>query len=87
MTAPRELKNKWFGELRVVKRVGTFTYAWAGQDVKVSAYLCRCKKRHEEVRSLASLRVTGDATRCKQCRSRKRLTLIDPPKRRRAKVG
>lgn len=81
MSAERALKG-WYGELRIVKRVGTMIYKWAGQDVAVSAYGCRCKKGHREVRSAASLRLTGEGTKCKQCRSAKRLRLTDPPKRR-----
>lgn len=76
------LLHGWYGELRIVKRVGTMVYKWAGNDVPVSAYACRCKKGHREIRGAPSLRLTGAGTKCKQCRSAKRLKLTEPPKRR-----
>lgn len=85
MSAPRERKGERFGELTIIKRVGTMTYAWAGQDVNVSAYLCGCPKGHREIRSLASLRATGELTKCKRCRAKNRmnrLTMFNPPRRR-----
>lgn len=82
---PERLLKGWFGEVEIVKRIGTMTYVWAGNNVSVSAYRVRCKHGHHDVRSAASLRQTGQNTKCKRCRSTnrmKRLQLSVPPKRR-----
>lgn len=83
MSEPKQLKGKRFGELKVIKRVGTKLHTWAGKDYTVSAYLLQCKKRHREIRGLDSLRVTGKNTKCKACRSRVRLTVL----KQKTKVG
>jgi hypothetical protein len=71
--AQRNIKGEWFGELRAIKCVGTFIYAWGGQSVPVAAWLVRCKRGHRETRSLASLRKTGKTSQCKECHAKKRL--------------
>lgn len=69
----RNIKGQWFGELRAVREVGTMGYDWQGVRVRITAWLFRCKRRHVETRNLASIRVSGDKAKCKQCAIQRRL--------------
>lgn len=69
----RNIKGQKFGELKAVRQVGTMQYNSKHGKVRVSAWLMRCRRRHTETRSLASLRVSGDNAKCRQCKTERRI--------------
>jgi hypothetical protein len=70
---PKNIKGQKFGELKAVRQVGTMKYKAKHGRVSVSAWLLRCRKRHTETRSLASLRVSRDNAKCRQCKAERRM--------------
>lgn len=62
-----DITGQIFGELTAIRCVGVRRM---GRDRKSREWLmgCRKVKDHTEVRTLASLRLTGDHTSCKCCR-------------------
>ncbi len=59
-----------FGELRAIRCVGVRR---AGKDRRRREWLFECiEKQHPDIRTLTSVRVTGEKTACKQCRKERR---------------
>lgn len=62
----KKLLGETFGELKVIAQLPSKCF---GQSQKlISMWKLCCIHRHIEVRSWASLAVTGQNTKCKQCR-------------------
>lgn len=65
-----DIALQMFGELRAIRCVGVRK---AGRDRRRREWLFECiTKQHPDIRTLASVRLTADNTRCKQCRKERR---------------
>ena len=67
----KDLLGQPFGELKVIKRLPSKPFGRARK--LISMWRLCCIHRHIEDRSAASLAVTGDGTKCKQCRHERTL--------------
>lgn len=62
----KQVLDETFGELKVIARMPSRRF---GRSQKlISVWKLSCAFNHLEIRSWASLAVTGQSTKCKQCR-------------------
>lgn len=65
----RDLTGHQFGELTVVERVGTKVYPARRNRPRMTSPLwgVTCHVGHSDSRSSASLKISGDEAKCKEC--------------------
>lgn len=64
----RDLTGQPFGELTVIKRIGSKEYMTRNKTIhKLAVWLMGCRHGHTEERTGASIKISGQNAKCKTC--------------------